>query len=568
MRQARRDFRHSLRLRLLIVILLIWLIPTVVLSHFISVLLPQLHRMSEDSLRSEAEYAFSQTEDSLEGLISLSRDATYDGELASAWERRQQGALGDAEFVRLSRNYLERKYSRVSLIRCAVFAPDLEGGLFLFPPADAAEAAVYREEVHGEVLALRESLDTRCGFLRASDRIWLIRGLYNTHLQPFGVLALEIDGDALFSPLSAVAEKWGAEAALRLDRVQTGSGPLEEAREGLTDPGGNTLIYSRVSASRDWDLAWRLTLPRERLYGREQQFRRLYLGLCLLLIPVLGLVALYTYRRFSRPVSLLVGAAHRIEEGELGAVVPMQGRDELGVLGRAFSAMSLRLKELVDRTYKEEIALRDARIQALQSRINPHFINNALEDINWQARMDGSEGVSRMIGALSVLLNATMAKRDRRTVPLREELSVADAYAFFIRERFGDRLTWVREVDDSLLDAALPLLTLQPVLENAVEHGIAPAGGGTIEIRIRRAEESMLIEIANTGAPLSPEDRARMDAALAGGLEGSHVGLSNIAGRLRLIYHDRAGVTASAEDGRTVVRMRIPILTGEKEENV
>ena len=315
MRQARRDFRHSLRLRLLIVILLIWLIPTVVLSHFISVLLPQLHRMSEDSLRSEAEYAFSQTEDSLEGLISLSRDATYDGELASAWERRQQGALGDAEFVRLSRNYLERKYSRVSLIRCAVFAPDLEGGLFLFPPADAAEAAVYREEVHGEVLALRESLDTRCGFLRASDRIWLIRGLYNTQLQPFGVLALEIDGDALFSPLSAVAEKWGAEAALRLDRVQTGSGPLEEAREGLTDPGGDTLIYSRVSASRDWDLAWRLTLPRERLYGREQQFRRLYLGLCLLLIPVLGLVALYTYRRFSRPVSLLVGAAHRIEAG-------------------------------------------------------------------------------------------------------------------------------------------------------------------------------------------------------------------------------------------------------------
>lgn len=107
--------------------------------------------------------------------------------------------------------------------------------------------------------------------------------------------------------------------------------------------------------------------------------------------------------------------------------MPMNGDDELGDLGRAFSNMSTRIAELIDKTYKEEIALRDARIQAMQSRINPHFINNVLESINWQARMEGSQSISAMVEALSVLLNASMARGDRHMVPLREEYDVAQA---------------------------------------------------------------------------------------------------------------------------------------------
>jgi len=553
------DFRHSLRLRLLCMILLVWLIPTILLSHFISILLPNLHRMSEDSLRSEAEYAFSQVEDSLDSLITLSRDATYDAELLSAYDQRQHGELNDSDFVRLSRNYLERKYSRVPLILCAVYVPDFEEALFLFPPENSSRAAIYRTAVHPDIAVLRAGLDTRCTFLQSGSGVYLVRNLYCPAMQPYGLLVLEIDEGMLTEPLTAVARKWDGELSLRLDQITVGNLPPDSSDSGLVDSGREILSYSRTSASRDRDFAWSITLPRERLFGQERQFRRLCLLLYFLLLPVLILIAAYTYRRFSHPVSLLVGAAHRIEAGEFGATVPMQGRDELGTLGRAFSAMSTRLKELIDRNYKEEIALRDARIQALQSRINPHFINNALEDINWQARMDGSEGVSRMISALSVLLNATMARRDRRTVPLREELSVADSYAFFIRERFGSSLNWIQEVDVSLLDAALPLLTLQPVLENAVEHGIAPAGGGTIRVCMQRSGENMLIEISNTGAPLSSEDRERMEAALSGTLEGNHVGLSNIASRLRLIYHDQAGLSVSREEDRTVVRMQIPI---------
>ena len=135
---------------------------------------------------------------------------------------------------------------------------------------------------------------------------------------------------------------------------------------------------------------------------------------------------------------LLAKASSLIEAGELGVTVPMRGDDELGRLGKAFTSMSLRLEELIKKTYKEEIALRDARIQAMQSRINPHFINNALESINWEARIEGSETISAMVESLSVLLNASMSRNDRRIVTLKEELEVAKAYFYFVGLSYGD----------------------------------------------------------------------------------------------------------------------------------
>jgi two-component system sensor histidine kinase YesM len=132
-------------------------------------------------------------------------------------------------------------------------------------------------------------------------------------------------------------------------------------------------------------------------------------------------------------------------------VVPLRGYDVRGHLGVAFWEMSLRLKELIERSYKEEIALRDARIQALQSRINPHFLNNALEAINWQARMDGAGTVGEMVETLSVLLNASLDRSEQRLVPLRQELNIVDAYFYFVRLQFGDRLPIQRFIDPSLL---------------------------------------------------------------------------------------------------------------------
>ena len=172
-----------------------------------------------------------------------------------------------------------------------------------------------------------------------------------------------------------------------------------------------------------------------------------------------------------------------------------------------------------------------------------------------------------MVNALSVLLGASMARQDRRMVTLKEETGVADAYIYFVQQRFGDSLSVEKQMEKEAESCLVPLLTIQPVLENAVEHGIAPAGGGSITLACRRAGNCVRIEIGNTGRGIQPEDREKIDAALRGETQsGTHLGLANIADRLRLIYGGRAAIDVSSDArGRTVVTIDVP-QGGEKEE--
>jgi sensor histidine kinase YesM len=164
-----------------------------------------------------------------------------------------------------------------------------------------------------------------------------------------------------------------------------------------------------------------------------------------------------------------------------------------------------------------------------------------------------------MVSSLSVLLNATLAREDRRLVTLREEMEVAEAYIFFIQQRFGDALTVSREIEEKAMDGVLPLLTIQPLLENAVEHGIAPAGGGNITLRGSLNDACMTIEIVNTGRETGKEDRERIEAALKGQPTGKHLGLANIVNRLRLIYGDRVLIRVDTDTpGQTTVRIVLP----------
>ena len=555
---CRRRFGHSLRAQIIAVTVAAWLIPTAVLSAWLLTVLPRMEARVADSLTLEAEYAWSAAADNLDRLHALARDATYDGELTRIWEQRASELIGPAEFVRQSRNYLERKYGRESLCEAALYDPLGEDAPLLMTQSGNSLTPEEREGLRMLAREASGEIDTRCVLRETEGSLYLIRNLMNERMVPFGVLMLKISRDTLFRPLGETAAKWGGESETVFQTEAPADWHAPET--GLIPPGReNTVIYVRHSDSRDWTMHWRLTVPGDTVYGETRRFRLILGGLILILIPVGVLIGFIAHRRITRPLELLADASRRIEGGELGVTVPMHGQDELGTLGKAFSGMSLRLQELIDRTYKEEIALRDAQIQALQSRINPHFINNALEDINWQARLDGSETASRMVSALSILLNASMADRDRRLVTLREEMKVADAYIFFAQERFGDRLVLTRRIDEETLEDELPLLTLQPVLENAVEHGIAPAGGGEILLQCEREDGALLIRIVNGGRPMDEADRARVEAALSGRTTGGHVGLNNIANRLRLIYHGRADISAETDrEGRTAVTLRVP----------
>lgn len=551
----------SIRFQILAIVLVCYITPTLLLGQYMgSVFFSDLREKTEAALTSGAEHARTLTIQNIERAITLAKDATYDGELAQAHSGYAGGSMNAGEAMLLCRTYLERKYSRESMFTFAACFPWENPDLLLYSRAGYDEAQVYQRAAHERVKRLGASLDTRCLFLQEGDRVYLVRNLYNLRMERFGMLVLGVRLPMLTAQMSAFAASWDAQIDVRVGDAGAVGLDFASITPGLSDGGRDEIVCASLTEERDYTLGMRMTVSKHRVYGEMEAFRRMMLGLFLLLIPIMALILCYVNRRITRPITMLSQASRRIEAGELGVTVPMHGGDELGDLGRAFSSMSTQLATLIERTYKEEIALRDARIQAMQSRINPHFINNALESINWQARMEGSQTISAMVESLSVLLNASMAKGNRRMVPLSEEIEVARAYFYFIGQRFGERLRVEQRVDEAAMDLQLPLLTIQPLLENAVEHGIAPAGGGLIALDCHLSGGTLVIEVENGGRAMDETDSARIAAALSGDTQGGHhLGLSNIASRLRLIYGGKARIDVTrAETGTTRVRLVIP----------
>lgn len=546
---------HSLRAQILSIVVVVWLVPAVALGSYIATaFFPTVRQKTENALEVGVEYSFQVTQDSIDRLVVLAKDVTYDGELTDAYNRSREGTLRYQDFYKVSRNYLERRFSRNPLISFAAFFPIDRPDQFMFMSPGYDKAMLFQSFIQKDALELGLTLDTRCQFIYRNGMLCLVRNLYNNKLERFGMLVLGIQEEKLFEAVHSNAGEWGAQVVIKMGEYEFG-GEAEWEDQGMYHS-ADELGVSYMYKHKDYDFNLRVKQSNNTFYAEMERFVHILIAVFVLLIPVCLLAGVFVHRRVIRPITILSDASARIEAGELGIEVPMHGRDEIGRLGRGFNGMSTRLRDLVERVYKEEIALRDAKIQAMQSRINPHFLFNALETINWQARMDQNESIAQMVDALSVLLNAAMDRSDRRLVPLREELTIADAYFYFIGLRFGEQLSIDEVIDPALLEELIPPLFIQTLLENAVEHGIAPAGGGHIGMSVQALNGGMLIEVSNSGKRVSDNELERIRAMLAGSAPSTGLGLKNIQQRLRLIYLDEGGLFIDRnEAGDTVVRM-------------
>ena len=555
---------HTLRVVLPGAMLLCWLLPIAVLgTYMVTGVAASLKDKTESALFLGSEHAAATTAAGLNSVITLARSVVYDGELNDAVEQLENGSITRDTYYLLARDYLDRKFSREENCTFALFLRASSPDELIYTSQSYSAAVHFQQDVQGELAVLSDELDTHCCFLMRNGRTYLVRNLHNARLQLYGMLVIGLNAENLLAPLKANAEEWKAGYAVSLGIWQYGE--FRGGAEAGLDLIENALCCTSIVELEDGTLRYQVQANSSLVYRDMTNINRLLVLLCLLMIPIGCVVMVFVHRRILRPIALLSNASERIRQGELGVVVPMKGTDELGRLGVAFSDMSIRIKELIDKSYREEIALRDARIQALQSRINPHFLNNALEAINWQARMDGTEQVGQMVETLSVLLNAALDRNDRHLVPLREELANADAYFYFVGLQFGKKLTILKSVDPRLSDVPVPRLVVQTLIENAVEHGVAPAGGGCIRLNVFKREGQLIIEVRNDGKRLTKDDLARLSALLLDKADAKgHLGVRNVDLRLRLIFGAAAGLTFSLDpQGDTVAAIHQPLKVPE-----
>lgn len=197
-----------------------------------------------------------------------------------------------------------------------------------------------------------------------------------------------------------------------------------------------------------------------------------------------------------------------------------------------------------------EASLAEARLAALRDRLDPHFVFNTLNAVNTLALRGDNHGVVRTVDALSDLLRQTLDETRGQEVALSRELAFLDRYLEIQELRFGDRLTITRDIDPALLDAAVPVMLTQPLVENAVQHGAAvKPGPARIDVRVRRDGDALVVEIGDAGPGFVGTPSRN----------GRGIGLANCRARLAGLYGDRASIVcANREEGGALVTVRLP----------
>lgn len=236
--------------------------------------------------------------------------------------------------------------------------------------------------------------------------------------------------------------------------------------------------------------------------------------------------------------------------------------------GLEFNAMSEKMRGLLDDITREKLKNKNAEIKALQSeydslqaKINPHFLYNTLESINSMAKISGEEEIARAIQLLGNYLQDTVS-RENRFVTLGEELQNALDYIQIQQIVHGGRLDYETDVDEVLLEAVVPKLILQPLIENAVVHGLEPKQGwGKIRIRIFCQGQDLLIQIADDGVGItSSKLKDGMIVASGKSTHHSHVGIQTVHKRIQILYGKNYGITVeSKEKEGTTICIALPI---------
>ena len=289
-----------------------------------------------------------------------------------------------------------------------------------------------------------------------------------------------------------------------------------------------------------------------------------------ILICIFAAVLAYfiTSGMVSSRIERLTHFMQEVQDGSMDMQMESDDRDEIGMLYRGFGSMMKRIRTLINEVYLSKITQKEAELKALQAQINPHFLNNTLEMMNWQARMNNDIEVCKMIESLGTVLDSSMNRRNDRLVRLADELRCGDAFLYIMSMRFGQRLKVERNIDESLQQIYVPQLILQPLLENAIKHGIEKVSSGTIWLEIYRDGANVNIDVINTGKPLTETELVRIQKIIAGTCRldksepGVHtsIGIYNVNKRISLIFGAEYGLKVmQTEDGRIVSRIVIPL---------
>ena len=323
------------------------------------------------------------------------------------------------------------------------------------------------------------------------------------------------------------------------------------------DKGDDCLFYTA-----DGPAGFTLLLQQPRIYtGRV--LRSLYLvggALGLLCMALCAVAAWWLSRYLSRPVNALDDAMRQVEQGDYDMHLYLDSPDELGRLAASFNRMTEEYRQNLERSVQRQKELNETQLRMLQAQLNPHFLYNTLDCMKWLGVANHVPQIADMSTDLAARLRAGISGSE--LIPLEDELELVRQYLNIQEIRFEDRFVCEIDVDERFQHCIVPKMVLQPLVENAIIHGVADLEEGYIKLWAESDGDDLLLRVSDNGRGIAPEVLARLE--LHQDIPGGHLGLANVDHIIRLYYGPDYGLTAES-DGKTGSRvtLRLPMRKGD-----
>jgi len=331
-------------------------------------------------------------------------------------------------------------------------------------------------------------------------------------------------------------------------------------------------LKAMVSHTTISDTGWKVItyIPLSELFRDANALGRKIIILSIITVLILSMFNLAIAMGFINPINRLVRGMKMVQKDNRIVYIDDERNDEIGFLNQTFNEMSREINHLVTWVYREQITRKEAELKALQSQINPHFLFNTLESINWMAQLNNVPEISKIVTDLSDLMEASIG-RDDRLITVEEEFRYSDKYISLLKARFEDKIEFEKEILDGAGEVKIPRLLIQPLVENAVYHGIERLRGkGRISLKAFIEGDMLVIIVMDSGPGIDGTELSALNRMLSmdndsyfkalGSKRRKSIGIENVNRRIKLFYGDKYGLKIESEQGSfTRVIVNIPI---------
>jgi two-component system sensor histidine kinase YesM len=402
-----------------------------------------------------------------------------------------------------------------------------------------------------EVRAIRSIRSSNIDEQIGTMLIWvnmdkLIRNIDENH--SFGNNQILIkDGDSIFYFSSKDLEKFT-------------SGKYENGSSVKID--GTAYLVSHITSQRNrWD--YYILSRKDEIFGPINSIAAGAAGVTLVVFALVICGCYIVSRQIINPLSVLAKQMKMVETGNFDInekqLLANTGDDEIGSLCRDFVFMSRKIGDLINVDYKNRIVIQETKLKALQSQMNPHFLYNVLDSVNWLSKIGKNEEIGILVKNLSKLLRAIMSNKCIYHT-IGDEIALVNSYIAIQTVRYGEKLQFYSDVEPELLHCKIPKLLLQPIIENSITYGLEATGKVcAVSLSIQpEGSDNIEILVCDNG-PGIPEDQIRKILSGEFVPRGNGIGLNNINQRIHIAFGDRYGlrIKSSADEG-TSVTIRIP----------